>query len=79
MPCYTTEEDVKQQLFVPVDGGVGLGIYHGEDYIFEFKTFVDNSLLTERQRKNVGEIYVDAMKQIMEAMKNLKLPPKRLY
>jgi hypothetical protein len=79
IPCYTTEEDVKQQLFVPLDGGVGLGIYHGEDFIFEFKTFVSNDMLKEEQLQQVRDIYTDVMNQMMEAFKHVKFPAKRPY
>ncbi|HCN82969.1 MAG TPA: hypothetical protein DIT07_05015, partial [Sphingobacteriaceae bacterium] len=44
-PCYEPREDGIPQLFIPVNGGVGLGNYYLETDICEFKTFVDNGLL----------------------------------
>jgi hypothetical protein len=57
IPCYYPREDGTYQLFVPLAGGVGLGDYHLESNIYEFKTFVDNSLLGQNQKDQINEIW----------------------
>ena len=68
LPCYAPREDGTQQLFVPVHGGVGLGNYHPETEICEFKTFVDNSLLGQNQRDAVTQIWTDTINELMAEM-----------
>lgn len=65
IPCYSPREDGTQQLFVPVHGGVGLGNYHPDTQICEFKTFVDNSLLGQNQIDAVTQIWTDTMNELM--------------
>jgi hypothetical protein len=65
VPCYSPRDDGTQQLFVPLLGGVGLGNYHLDNNICEFKTFVDNSLLGKNQLTEISEIYSDTMTEIM--------------
>jgi len=79
IPCYNDMDDGTHQLFVPLSGGVGLGIYHKDTAIFEFKTFVDNSLLKESQRQDVVDISHDVLNQLMEAMKSGNLPKRTIY
>jgi len=69
-PCYITQEDNSEQLFTPLNGGLGLGIYHELDNIYEFKTFVDDSLLGENQKKQIGEVYMETLKGIMAALQD---------
>lgn len=71
IPC-TGDNEGASQVFTPLFGGIGLGIYHEELDIFEFKTFVDNSLLKEEQLKKVYEIYEDTYKRILEALQKGK-------
>lgn len=65
LPCYFPMPDGSQQLFCPLHGGIGLGNYHEEDEIHEFKTFVDNSLLREDQKQHIQEIYTQTLEEIM--------------
>ena len=69
LPCYFTREDGTQQLFTPLAGGVGLGNYHVEADICEFKTFVDNSLLREDQKENIRTIWTDTLNELTAEMK----------
>jgi len=58
-PSYYPMEDGTKQLFCSVFGGVGLGKFHNDadvGEIYEFKTFVDNSLLREDQKLQIQEI-----------------------
>ena len=57
LPCYFSREDGTQQLFTPLAGGVGLGNYHEESDICEFKTFVDDSLLRQDQKDEICNIW----------------------
>jgi hypothetical protein len=70
-PGFLDMEDGSKQLFVPLRGGVGLGIHHPDDDIYEFKTFVDDSLLKENQRKRIEEINTTAL---LKAMSLIGLP-----
>ena len=54
-PGFLDTEDGSKQMFVPLRGGVGLGLHHPTDDIYEFKTFVDDSLLKENQKKRIEE------------------------
>lgn len=67
-PSYYDMEDGRKQVFVPLTGGVGLGVYHPEDDIYEFKTFVDNSLLKENQIKRSGEMFMEAVAKMFAFM-----------
>ena len=69
LPCYSPREDGTQQLFTPLAGGVGLGNYHEEPDICEFKTFVDNSLLGRNQQEAIFSIWTDTLKEITAEMK----------
>jgi hypothetical protein len=68
VPCYSPRKDGTQQLFVPVYGGVGLGNYHPDTQICEFKTFVDNSLLKQDQLEEINEIWTDTLNELMAEM-----------
>jgi len=72
LPCSDELEDGTKQVFSPLDGGVGLGIFHEADNIYEFKTFVDNSLLGDNQKKKITEIYRDTLEKIVESLKTGK-------
>ncbi len=69
LPCYYPMPDGRNQLFCPLHGGVGLGTYHEEGEIHEFKTFVDNSLLREEQKQQIQEIYMETMEELVAEMK----------
>lgn len=69
LPCYFTREDGTQQLFTPLAGGVGLGNYHEEDDICEFKTFVDDSLLREDQKEEIRNIWTETLNELTAEMK----------
>ena len=64
IPCYLPREDGTLQLFVPLNGGVGLGNYHKETDIWEFKTFVDDSLLGQDQKDAVMEIWTNTITEL---------------
>lgn len=64
LACYYPREDGTQQLFVPLAGGVGLGNYHEESDICEFKTFVDNSLLGENQKIQIMNIWTETLTEL---------------
>ena len=64
LPCYSPRKDGTQQLFTPLTGGVGLGNYHPETDICEFKTFVDNSLLRKDQIEEVNEIWINTIQDL---------------
>ena len=68
IPCYSPREDGTQQLFVPVHGGIGLGNYHPDTQICEFKTFVDDSLLRQDQRDEVNEIWTYTVNELIAEM-----------
>ncbi len=65
LPCYYSREDGTQQLFTPLAGGVGLGNYHVESDICEFKTFVDNSLLRRDQKNEIYSIWNQTLTELM--------------
>ncbi|MBC8045836.1 MAG: hypothetical protein H7Y00_03520 [Fimbriimonadaceae bacterium] len=69
IPCYVPREDGTQQLFTPLADGVALGNYHPGSEIYEFKTFVDFSLLREDQKKQGAEILTDTIKDVENEMK----------
>ena len=69
-PCYMAQDDNSEQLFTPLYGGLGLGIYHQHDDIFEFKTFVDDTLLKPEQLKQIGEVHMETLKTIIESFKD---------
>lgn len=78
-PCYSPREDGTQQLFTPLAGGVGLGNYHEDPDICEFKIFVDNSLLGRDQQEAISSIWTDTLNELMAEMKrrmNKKSEPK---
>src|SRR6185503_26890 len=64
LACYYPREDGTQQLFTPLTGGVGLGNYHEESDICEFKTFVDNSLLGENQKIQIMNIWTETLTEL---------------
>jgi hypothetical protein len=64
LPCYFTRKDGTQQLFTPLAGGVGLGNYHAESDICEFKTFVDNSLLRQDQKEEIYNIWTTTLNEL---------------
>lgn len=64
LPCYYPRKNGTQQLFTPLAGGVGLGNYHPEPVICEFKTFVDNSLLRKDQIDEVNEIWLNTVNEL---------------
>jgi hypothetical protein len=66
MACYYPREDGTQQLFTPLAGGVGLGNYHEESDICEFKTFVDHSLLGEDQKIQIMDIWTETLTELTE-------------
>ena len=61
LPCYYPRKDGTQQLFTPLMGGVGLGNYHLESNICEFKTFVDDSLLRQDQKDEIQRIWTETI------------------
>lgn len=63
-PCYFPRKDGTQQLFAPLWGGVGLGNYHEQAGICEYKTFVDNSLLREDQKDDIYKIYMETLNEL---------------
>jgi hypothetical protein len=65
LPCYFPREDGTQQLFTPLVGGVGLGNYHVESDICEFKTFVDDSLLRQDQKDEIFNIWTNTLNELM--------------
>jgi hypothetical protein len=64
LPCYFPREDGTLQLFTPLAGGVGLGNYHEESDICEFKTFVDNSLLGQNQKDQIANIWIETITEL---------------
>lgn len=69
VPHAQENEREKGRVFTRMDSGagLGLGIYHEEGDIFEFKTFVDLSLLTENQKKKMNEIFLEYFNKLMIA------------
>jgi hypothetical protein len=67
-PCYYPRKDGSLQLFTPLAGGVGLGNYHEESDICEFKTFVDDSLLRDDQIVEIYNIWSETIKELMDEM-----------
>jgi hypothetical protein len=65
LPCYSPRKDGTMQLFTPLSGGVGLGNYHEESDICEFKTFVDNSLLHQDQKDEIVNIWTETANELM--------------
>ena len=63
-PCYSPRKDGTQQLFTPLSGGVGLGNYHEESGICEYKTFVDNSLLRQDQKDEICKIWTETLNEL---------------
>ena len=57
IPAYFPMKDGTKQLFCSLNGGVGLGKYHDDGNILEFKTFVDNSLLSTEQKEQIQTLY----------------------
>ncbi|MDQ6902232.1 MAG: hypothetical protein M3139_04355 [Bacteroidota bacterium] len=68
LPCYFARENGTQQLFTPLAGGVGLGDYHEDANICEFKTFVDNSLLRQDQKDQIDTIWADTITELTAEM-----------
>lgn len=60
IPHAQENEGEQPRVFTRLDSGagLGLGIYHDEDDIYEFKTFVDESLLTQNQKNKMAEILI---------------------
>jgi hypothetical protein len=63
LPYRMPRKNGPSQLFLPVEGGIGLGNYP-ETNICEFKTFVDNSLLHPDQLADIQKIYRVTAKQV---------------
>lgn len=68
-PYVEELENGKLQLFIPLDDGIGLGTLHEDEDIFEFKTFVDNSLLKEDQKNKISDIYTQLMEGLLAELK----------
>ena len=68
LTAYFPRKDGTQQLFTPLVGGVGLGDYHKDADICEFKTFVDDSLLGQNQKEAIISIWTDTLKEITDEM-----------
>lgn len=68
LPCYFPRQDGTQQLFTPLLGGIGLGNYHEESGICEYKTFVDNSLLRQDQIEDVYKIWTETLQEMTAEM-----------
>jgi len=68
LPCYFPRKDGTLQLFTPLAGGVGLGNYHIESDICEFKTFVDDSLLGQNQKDEIVNIWTETMNELIAEM-----------
>ena len=66
LPCFMEMDEGPKQLFCPLHHGVGLGTYHPDVEIYEFKTFVDHSLLKPDQKARVIEIWKTAA-QVFQA------------
>jgi hypothetical protein len=66
LPCYFPRKDGTQQLFTPLFGGIGLGNYHEETNICEFKTFVDDSLLRQDQKDDIYRIWTQTLKDLTD-------------
>ncbi len=64
LSCYFPREDGTQQLFTPLAGGVGLGNYHLESDICEFKTFVDDGLLRQDQKDEICNIWTTTLNEL---------------
>jgi hypothetical protein len=79
IPCYCPRENGTQQLFVPVHGGVGLGNYHEDTQVCEFKTFVDNSLLRQDQREAVAQIWTDTANEMIAEIQRRMDKKKKLH
>ena len=80
LPCYSAREDGTQQLFTPLAGGVGLGNYHEEPDICEFKTFVDNSLLRKDKQETIFSIWTETLNELIAEINrrmNKRSAPKR--
>jgi hypothetical protein len=57
LPCYYPQDDGSLQLFSPVHGGLGLGYFHADTMICEFKTFVSYDMLRIDQIIDISRIY----------------------
>lgn len=68
LPCYFPRKDGTKQLFTPLAGGVGLGNYHVESDLCEFKTFVDDSLLGQNQKVEIFNIWSDTLNELTAEM-----------
>lgn len=68
LPCYWPRKDGTLQLFTPLAGGLGLGNYHMESGICEFKTFVDDSLLGQDQKDEIIRIWTETVNELMAEM-----------
>jgi len=54
---YYPMPDGTHQLFCPILGGLALGKFHEALGIKEFKTFVDDSLLHENQKRDLAKVW----------------------
>lgn len=70
IPAITERSDGSEQIFTILQGGVGLGKYHEQEEIIEFKTFVSNEMLTKRQQKLVVDTAMDIYSRINTALLN---------
>ena len=80
LPCSFPRKDGTHQLFTPLMGGVGLGNYHMEPGICEFKTFVDDSLLRQDQIEEIYNIWTETLNEWMaEGQRRLDKKQNRRY
>jgi hypothetical protein len=67
IPSATELENGHVQVFTPLYGGVGLGVYHEKKDFFEVKTFVDFSLLRREQINEIINIQQDIIETMIQA------------
>ena len=79
IPHTLENECGKGRVFTRLDSGAGLGLgnYYEQDDIYEFKTFVDESLLTDNQKNKMNEIFFEYYNKFMNTYD--KRLPSKLY
>lgn len=65
IPCYYPLPDGREQLFCPLTDGLGLGLFHNDLNMYEFKTYVDNSLLHEEQKQKMAELWYKEVNELL--------------
>ncbi len=65
---YYPMPDGTHQLFCPILGGLALGKFHEGLGIKQFKTFVDDSLLHENQKRDLAKVWRSALDQVDKKM-----------